>query len=164
MPNEPRVTKPEARGASAVPTTAPNRRLSTKNPTSGHAHKDALFPFWRRIIHRRKARKDALLGSKSFAACVVHSLQELRESTPELLSVGIDFAAVDFNTQELIVVGLGQRPSNAFLVGVDNVVQFHRSTQSILVEHGGSIRRARCKGRRRCTHLSQRNWLLAQTS
>jgi hypothetical protein len=149
--------------AARAPTAA--KVKASKKPKPRPAGGDAPFPLWQRVEHRRKEGKDApfpLLarglgyenvafsklyqgsrGPKRLTTIVVHSLAELRANAPELLSVGVDFKAIDFKSEELIVVGLGQRPSNAYLVCIDSVVHFTdqlgRSSVSTLVHYSEHV-------------------------
>jgi hypothetical protein len=70
-------------------------------------------------------------------------MEELRARAPELLSIGVDFTTVNFGVEELIVVGLGQRPSNAYLVGIDSVLHFTdqlgQSSVSTLVHYSEHV-------------------------
>jgi hypothetical protein len=138
---------------------------ASKKPAPQPAKGNAPFPLWQRIDQRRKAGKDPpfpLLaqglgyenvafstvyqgsrGPKRLTTIVVHSLAELRANASALLSVGVDFSTINFGNEELIVVGLGQRPSNAYLVCIDSVVHFTdqlgRSSVSTLVHYSEHV-------------------------
>jgi hypothetical protein len=141
------------------------RVKSSRKPTPRPAKGDAPFPLWQRLVHPRKAGKDApfpLLaqglgyenvafttvyqgskGPKRLTTMVVHSLAELSANASELQSVGVDFSTINFGNEELIVVGLGQRPSNAYLVCIDSVLHFTdqlgHSSMSTLVRYSEHV-------------------------
>jgi hypothetical protein len=160
-----RARKAVARRASNKTKPQAGNRASVKTPVEVRAGRDAPFALWRRVILERKASKDGpfpLLsdglgyenvafrilyqgsrGPTSLTTVVIRTREELRTRAAELLAAQVDFSSIDFTKEELIVVGLGQRPTNAHIVSIDSVLHFtdqlSQSSISTLVHYSEQI-------------------------
>lgn len=64
------------------------------------------------------------MGPAKPISVVVHSKSDLLSSWPEIGQTGISPDEVNFDSEEVIVVGLGQRPDNGYMVQVEDVLYF----------------------------------------
>ncbi|HEY6969545.1 MAG TPA: hypothetical protein VJA94_10095 [Candidatus Angelobacter sp.] len=110
------------------------------------ATKDGPFPMWTRISPASVAKdgpfpmlaKDGLYweripfqtlyqgnrGPKKLTTIVAHSKPELLNALPDIKDTGIDADNINFAKDEVIIVGLGERPDNGSLVQIDQILYF----------------------------------------
>jgi hypothetical protein len=129
----------------------PRRRTTTEVAKDGpfphrKLSKDGPFPMWIRIAgggpvahdgpfpmanigldYERVPFTTLYQGSRGPAkpiSAVVHSKSDLLSNWPEIAQTGISPDEVNFDSEEVVVVGLGQRPDNGYMVQVEDVLYF----------------------------------------
>lgn len=110
------------------------------------AAKDGPFPMWTRIppasvskdgpfpmLGRTELNWERIpfqtlyqgtRGPKKLTTAVAHSKSELLETLPGISETGIDADNINFDNDEVIIAGLGERTGNGYLVQIDQVLYF----------------------------------------
>ena len=90
--------------------------------------KDGPFPRLTTALGWERVEFSALYqgtrGPRQPIALVIRAIAQLTSAWPETASAGIDLSAVNFAQEELILVGLGERPNNGYLVQIDEILHF----------------------------------------
>lgn len=61
-------------------------------------------------------------GPRTSTHAVVHSKNQLTSILPNAVALGIDPNQIDFENEEAIIVGLGQRPTSGYRIEIKSVV------------------------------------------
>jgi hypothetical protein len=97
----------------------------TRVQRAGTFGKDAPFPFkkaglnWEMVPFETVYQGSRHSGPSETVTAVIRSISDLRSKLPDL-----NLPPVDFNAQELILVQLGKRQDNGYLVAIDEVLYF----------------------------------------
>jgi hypothetical protein len=114
----------------------PHRTLSKDGPFpmwirvggGGPVAKDGPFPMlkigldWERIPF--EGLYQGTRGCVKPTAAVVRSKNDLVANLPNIAQTGIDPDKIDFENEEVIIVGLGERPDNGYMVQIDEILYF----------------------------------------
>lgn len=104
--------------------------------------KDAPFPMWVRVAMAKDGPFPMLKigldwervpfetlyqgtrGPAKRTSIVAHSKSDLMANLPDAAQTNPDPNKVDFNTEEVIVVGLGERQDNGYMIKIDEILYF----------------------------------------